>query len=186
VDTHPQMPFTCTLEFRAEDSADPDPATLATLATAVVTEVEEDGATVKPLAPETGTRGGPELLFQVAWHSLQTVGADMLAQKDTIDILASLCTTFATVGPLVTRLFRTHKQQAKKGQQGKLYVSITVDQGTIEITSDDVADDERIVQLAQRFLAANPTAKISPASKVKVQARVSQQKQRKHTPRHRR
>jgi len=164
--------FTCTLEILSADDTEPDPAAVHTLGSEMWMAMQQDGTIVTPIASE-GQRGGPGLVFQIVWQGVQAAGTMVMVQKDSLDVLAALCTIFATISPLVTRLFHTDKQQ--KG----LKVSIWVDQASIEITSTDVTDDERIVQIAQRFLVQHPIAQVSKKSKVKVQARVSSSRPRR-------
>lgn len=164
--------FACTLEIFSADDTDPDPAAVHTLGSEIRTALQQEGTIVTLLAPEE-QRGGASLLFQVVWQGFQTVNTAVMAQQDRLDVLAALCTIFATVAPLVSHLFRSQKQQ------GGLKVVIRIDHASVEITSADVADDKHIVQLAQQFLVQHPTAPVSKKSNVKIQAHVSSSKRRR-------
>ncbi len=164
--------YSMTLAIIPEDERDPDPAAVSAVSREVVEDLRGEGYIIKPIA--TGQKGGLELLFQIVTTTLQTVGTEILAQKDVIGILSDLCTIFGAASPLVLHLFRAQKKQPTKEQGIK--VSIRIDETEIEVSSSDVANDERIFNLAERFLAEHPTAKITPRSTVKVQARVSKRK----------
>jgi hypothetical protein len=165
--TEEAQSLSITLEIVPEDVQDPDPAAISAAGRSIVSYLEREGYPVKPVY--TGQRGGIELLFQVILQATQTVGADVWAQKDSIDLLSALCTIFATVSPLVLHVFRSHEKQPADRQPK---VTIHIDKTGIDVTSSDVADDERIVQLAQRFLAMYPSSRVTPHSKVKVQERI--------------
>ncbi len=164
--------YSMTLAIIPENERDSDPAAISAVGRIVVEDLLSEGYTVKPIA--AGQKGGLELLFQIVTTTLQTVGTEILAQKDVIGILSDLCTIFGAASPLVLRLFRTQKKQPTKEQEIK--VSIRIDETEIEVSSSDVANDERIFHLAERFLAEHPAANIIPRSTVKVQARVPKQK----------
>jgi hypothetical protein len=165
----PSQPLPIILAILPEDERDPDPAAINTVGRSIVGDLERDGYTVKPIS--TGQRGGLELLFQVVTNTLQTVGAEVWAQKDVLGILSDLCTIFGFASPLVLHLLRKHEKQPAQGHEVK--VSIRIDEAEIEVTAADVADDEHVLRLSERFLALHPSAKVTPHSKVKVQGRVA-------------
>lgn len=177
VDSVLPQPFSIFLEIVPEDEQDPDPTVINEVSRNVVDDLRQDGYEVEPLY--TGQKGGLELLFQVVTQALQTVGTAIWAQKDTINIISDLCTIFGVASPVVMHLFRVGKRLPTP--ENKIQVSITIDGAEIEVTSSDMENDERLVHLAERFLAKHPTAKPTPHSKVKVQGRVP-----KHQPRRRR
>jgi hypothetical protein len=169
------LPITITLEISAEDAHNPDPAALNEVALNTSRALQQDGYTINPLY--TGQRGGLDLLFQVITSSAQTASAALWAQKDVVGLIGNLCTIFTSISPIAAHLFHMHGKQTE--QDHDIKVSIKIDDAEIAISSADIANDERIYQLAQRFLAEHPTTKVTPSSKVKVQARVPQRKARR-------
>ena len=168
------QPLLITLEIMLEDEQDSDPATITAMGRSIVSDLERDGYVIKPLY--TGQRGGVELLFQVILQATQSFGAAIWVQKDSIDLLSALCTIFATVSPLVLHVFYSHNKHSADEQPK---VTIHIDEAGIEVTSSDVADDERIVHLAQRFLTMYPMARVTSHSRVKVQERVPKRHRRR-------
>lgn len=166
------QPLSVTLEIVPLDERDPDPARIFEVSQEVVVALQQDGYRVTPMY--TGQRGGIELLFQVVTNVVQTVGTDVWAQRDTISIISGLCTIFGAVSPLVRHLF--HVRRKLPTHEHEIKVSITLDDAAMEVTSSDVANDERILQLAERFLTKYPTASVTPGSKVKVRGRVPKRK----------
>lgn len=169
------QPITITLEISAEDSNNPDPATLNEVALNTNRTLQQDGYTITPLY--TGQRGGLDLLFQIIISGVQTASAALWAQKDVVGLIGNLCTIFTSISPIVAHLFHLHGKQTE--QDHDIKVSIKIDDAEIAISSADIANDERIYQLAQRFLAQHPTTQVTPSSKVKVQARVPLRKGRR-------
>ena len=85
------------LEIVPADVQDPDPAAVSAAGRSIVSNLEQEGYTIKPVY--TGQRGGIELLFQVVLQTAQTVGADVWAQKDSIDLLSALSTALPNSSP---------------------------------------------------------------------------------------
>jgi hypothetical protein len=169
------QPITITLEISAEDSHNPDPAALNEVALNTNRALQQDGYTITPLY--THHRGGLDLLFQIITSGTQTASAALWAQRDVVGLIGNLCTIFTSISPIVMHLFHTRGKQAE--QDHDIKVTIKIDDADIAISSADIANDDRIYQLAQRFLVQHPTTKVTPSSKVKVQARVPQRKGRR-------
>jgi hypothetical protein len=167
-------PLSLTLELVPDDEHDPDPAAVHEVGRTVIDELQQAGYTIIPLS--TGQRGGLELIFQVVMTTAQTIGADIMAQKDAIDVTSALCAIFATISPLLLRLF--HIQKKLPAHESEIKVFIKVNEAEMEVTSSDVADDERIIRLAERFIALHPTTKVAQNSAVKVRGHVPKRKPR--------
>ncbi|HVU68196.1 MAG TPA: hypothetical protein VHD63_13740, partial [Ktedonobacteraceae bacterium] len=60
--------------------------------------------------------------------------------------------------------------------QHTLTVKMTIDDAEIEITSHDVADDKRVMELAERFHEQHPQIKPASKSKITVQAGVPERR----------
>lgn len=166
------------LEILPEDERDPDPAAVHAFASSALDTLQHEGNAylIRPLP--TDQRGGLAFLFQLVIQGIQSVDATLLAQKDTIDALNGLCSIFATISAPLLLLFKAHKKHSAQGQEQALTVKVKIDGAEIEITSRDVADDERIVQLAERFHALHPQTKPAPKSSVTAQARVPKKRSR--------
>lgn len=171
--TAPSFSLSLTLEIAPDNDPDPDPVAVYEASNIIVEDLQQAGYIVKPLS--TGKRGGLELLFQVIITTMQAVSTDVLAQKDAIDVISALCAIFATISPLISHLFHTKKKRSAQGPDIK--VSLKIDEAEIEIMSPDI-DDERIVQLAKRFLDLYPTTKVTQSSAIKVRGCVSKRKPR--------
>jgi hypothetical protein len=164
-----------TLEILPENEQDPDPAAVHTFATHAIQALHQHGYQSQPVS--TGQRGGGQLVFQIVSQSILAMGPVLLAQKDTIDVISGLCTIFTTVKELLWTLF--HVSQKQPPQAHAITVRIKIDEAEMELTSADIADDERILHLAERFYALHPSVKVTPQSPVTVQARVPKQPPRR-------
>ncbi len=166
--------FAVTLEILSENEHDPDPVAVNTFATDTIQALRQQGYQSQPLS--TGKRGGPQLLFQMVSQEIQAIGPALLAQKDTLDVLSALCTIVTTMKDLLSTLFHVSRNQPPLGHA--ITVRMKIDGAEIEMTSADIADDERIVQLAKRFHALYPQVHPGPQSQVTVQAQVPKQPHR--------
>lgn len=162
------------LEIGPEDSQNPDPTAIQQVSRQMIKDLKQDGDTVAPVYQ--GQRGGFETLFQVGITDVQTLGTAIMAHKDAFDVVVALCTIFTSVRSLVTHLL--HSEDKSQPQTHDVKVSITIGDGSIELTSSNLADDERVKQLADHFLRTYPGIKITAHSPVKVKGRVSAR--RKH------
>jgi hypothetical protein len=162
------QPFSVTLEIVPEDEQNPDPAVVSAVGRNIISDLQRDGYTVERIP--TGQKGGIEILLQVMMQAGETAWTDIMAQKDTIDVLAGLSTIFITISPLLRRLFHAQeKQPAEEYSQ----LSIHIDESGIDIQSLDVVNDERIAQLAKRFLQLYPQTHVTPHTQLRVRQRVS-------------
>lgn len=167
------QPLNILLEIAPEDMQEPDPAAISLLARSIVSDLGQEGYTVTPVY--TRQKGGIVLVFQVVMHIAQTVDTGILSHKDTLDILSDLCAIFGMTSPLVMHLFHGQEKELSK-RAHEIKVSLLIDEAEIELTSSDLADDERILQLAERFLAKHPTARVKPNSSIKVRGRMLKKK----------
>jgi hypothetical protein len=168
-------PFSVLLEIFPEDAQDADAAALHDVAQQTLADLRKQGFTsIDPMY--TGQRGGIDLIFQLIFTTMHTLSTDVLVQKDFLDVLAALCTIFVTIKPVLSALFRTHTKQ--ETQESAIKVFVKVDHAEIEVTSSDVANDERIVHLAERFLAEHPTARVQQQAKVHIRRSVPRSKPR--------
>jgi hypothetical protein len=169
-----EMPQTLTihLEIVPEDEGDSDPAAVNAFASRAISTLqsEQDRYLIQPLP--TNQRGGLSLLFQLVIQGVQTIDSALLAQKDLIDVYGELLSIFTTVSAPILLLFQIYKKQSSPEPQHSISVKVKIDDAEIEITSADVADDKRIVQIAEQFHQRHPQVKPTPKSTITVQARV--------------
>lgn len=163
------------LEIVPDDPQVPDPVAIQEVSRQVIQDLKQDGDSVTPVY--TGQRGGIDALFQVAISGAQTLGTDIMAHKDVFDVVVSICAILTSVRSLVTHLWHPGGKVERQPHHD-VKVTVTIDQGTIELTSSDLADDERVKQLADHFLQLYPATKVTPHSQVKVKGRVSPRKRR--------
>jgi hypothetical protein len=169
------------LEIVPENENDSDPAAVNMFASRVISTLQSEQERYLILPLPTSQRGGLTLLFQVIIQGIQTIDSALLAQKDLIGVYGELLAIFTTVSAPILLLFKTHKKQSPSEQQHTIHVKMKIDDTEIEITSADVADDKRIMQLAEQFHKQHPQIKPTPQSKITVQARVPKQPpRRKH------
>jgi hypothetical protein len=170
--------LTISLEIVPADENDADPAAVHAFASHALDALQREPGTylVQPLP--TNQRGGLLLLFQLVIQGIQAIDTALLAQKDTIDALVGLCTLFAATRAAILLLFKTHQRQSPPEQQHTLTVKMTIDDAAIEITSHDVADDQRVMELAERFHEQHPHVKPTSKSKITVQAGVPKRRSR--------
>lgn len=169
------------LEIVPEDENDADPAAVNAFASRAISSLqsEQERYIVQPLP--TNQRGALTLLFQIIIQGIQAADAAVLAHKDLIDAYGELLTIFTTMGAPILLLFKAHKKPSPPEAQHTIRVKMRIDDAEIELTSDDVADDKRIAQLAKQFQKQHPHIKPTPQSKITVQARVPKQPpRRKH------
>lgn len=166
------------LEILPEDEHDADPAAVNTFASTAINTLQQDRDRylIKPLS--TGQRGGLSLLFQIIIQGIQTIDSALLAQKDSIDVLSGLCTIFTTASASILVLFKANKKQSHQDEKHTITVKMKIDNAEIEVTSADIANDERIVQLAERFHQQHPQIKPTSKSNITIQARVPKQRSR--------
>jgi hypothetical protein len=174
--SHTPSVLTLTLVIAPEGEQETDPTAIYELVHDTRTALRHQGLTIEPLY--TGQRGGIEQIFQIVLTDLTTIGATIMAQKQAIELVASLCSIFQAISLLVTSLFQAHQKQADTSASHKLTVSVTIEGVTIELTAADVANDERILALAERILSLHPALKLSTQPTVQVTARVPKKQHR--------
>ena len=171
-----------TLEIVPEDGRDADVVVVGEVGRSVVAELKQEGYSVQPV--QTGQRGGIELLYEIM-NTVSTLAGDAWQHKDILDTISSVYTIIVATSPIAKHLLqRKDRQPASTTTEqvqnsGLIKVSIKVDGAEIEITSRDVESDERMRQLAQRFIAAHPSIQVMPQSKVSVRGTVHKRQKRR-------
>jgi hypothetical protein len=176
----PTLVPTILLEIAPEDASDADAAVIGEVGRSMLADLTREGYRVEPVA--TGQRGVLELVYEVM-QTVSVYAGDAWQHKDILDTVSSIYTLFVAASPIAVRLLHrkeTHTTPAMpQASDPEVKVSIKVDGAEIEVTSRDVENDERVRQLAERFLAAHPSIKMTPQSKVSVKGRVRTPKKRR-------
>jgi aryl-alcohol dehydrogenase-like predicted oxidoreductase len=169
------------LEIVPEDVRDADVAVMGEVGRSVIADLKQEGYTVHPVA--TGQRGALELLYEVM-NTVGTLAGDAWQHKDILDTISSIYTIFVAASPIAMHLLygkgkRPASTTNEREHDPEIQVSIKVDGAKIEVTSRDLENDERVRELAQRFLAAHPSVKVTPQSKVSIKGTVRKHQKRR-------
>ena len=168
------------LELVADEN-ESDVALINAVGHDVVTALQSDGYTVRPLY--TGQKGG-FLVEIVAVISQMATGAwdNRAVAEEIITDLSGLVTIFGAALPALKKMIHAHKQQVGKEESTARPMKITVelDGVPIVIETSDIASADAALQLALKYRSAHPAAadQVTTKSKVKVQGQIPARKRR--------